>query len=195
MLMQNGGDAGRARKPGRWRKVAKSFQIDRPPEGVSFRQTEQGWQLAAVTRSPAAILHVLFFAVWLAMTALLTFRALFGEAKVDPLQAWLLVPLWLASLLLAVWAVLALFGHVGVCFDKTNDTGFVFTGLGYLRWKQAFVGAEILSIETTEARLHSNWGMLKEITLRREAGDIHLGMNLSGRRRRYLVNALNFLLD
>lgn len=195
MLMQNGGDAGHPRKPGRWRKVPKLFKIDWPPEGVWYRKTEHGWQLEAVMRSPSAMLHVLFFVVWVAMTAMLTFRAMFGEAKVDPLQAWLLIPLWLASLLLAVWSVVALFGHVGVCFDKKSDTGFVFTGLGFLRWKKSFVGADVLSIEDREARLQSNWGALKEITLRREAGDIRFGMYLSGRRRRYLVNALNFLLD
>lgn len=191
--MQDDGDRPK-RISGRWRKVARSFRIDDAPDGIWYQRNGPRWQVEAATRSPLASVLVLFLAAWLAVATKITWNALFDDDTTDHVQTWLIVLFWLATIPIAAWTFISIFGRVGVVFDKSTDSGFVYTGVGWLKRKRPFHGAEVIAIETCRESIEGNRFSKRAIVLRRDAGDIRLGIFLSHRRRRFLVDALNHLL-
>lgn len=161
--------------------------LAKPPQGVHFEETYDGWKLVTSTRSWAALFTVPFACLW---SGMLLGGLYTGEFD----QPLLGIPFLLASLFIGAMAVMTVCGKIVV---STNyDQGKVFTGVGPIGWTQTFSWASVAKIRkrsyvTCDGYAHSS-GWLVEI-VGEKSTRIHFGLGAD--RRLYLLNALRSLLN
>lgn len=174
--------------------VPDSFNINQPPSGVRYDNYGMGWRIASTTRSAIAFFLVPFMMVWAGGSLGGIYGSQIAKGEFDLTMSLFGIPFVLGTLLFGSFALLSVIGRTVIRSDEMDhDAGSVFLGIGPLGWTSRFRWSEVIGIEESYAN-NSNGNHSKQITLKRDMGDIHFGSMLTERRRRYVLHALRQLV-
>lgn len=175
--------------------VPDSFDINQPPSGVRYDNYGMGWRIVSTTRSAIAFFLVPFMMVWSGFSLGGIYGSQIAKGEFDLTLSLFGIPFVLGTLLFGSFAVLSVIGRTVIrSDDMDHDAGSVFLGIGPLGWTTRFRWSEVIGIEESYAS-RRNGNQSKQITLKRDMGDIQFGSMLSEKRRRYVLHALRQLVD
>ncbi len=175
--------------------VADDFDIHQPPPGARFDDLGIGWRVSATLRSGLALFFVPFTLVWSGFSLSGIYGSQLLKGELDLVASLFGIPFLLGTVVLGTVSLMSLLGKVVIAADEMDaDQGKVFVGVGPVGWTRRFRWSEVEAIEESLTSWESNNQHHRQITLRREKGDISTGSMLKEARRRYLLQAVRQLV-
>ncbi|PQO30625.1 hypothetical protein C5Y96_14240 [Blastopirellula marina] len=173
-------------------EASDSFDINKPPRGVSYENNGMGWRISSTTRNGIAFIMVPFICVWSGFSLGGIYGSQIAEGKFDPIRSLFGIPFVLGTLLFGSMALMSVFGRIVIkSSEMDHDAGSVFMGVGPIGWTRRFRWSEIRRIDET---VGSGKNQSTRITLFRDSSDINFGEMFSEERRRYVIHALRQLV-
>src|SRR5262249_50986274 len=121
------------------------FNIDEPPRGAWFKETDRGWLVGASIRSAVAFFVVPFMCVWsgISLGGIYGTQIVKGELNLG--MSLFGIPFIYGTLLWGSIAAMTVCGKVIVTTE--DDDGRVFVGVGPIGWTGRFSRSSIVSVE------------------------------------------------
>ena len=164
--------------------------VGQPPPGAWFRETYDGWELGATTRTWAAVFLVPFAAVWSGGSLGGIYGSQIVHGKFNPVTSLIGLPFLIGSFFLWGGTLMAMFGKVTVSI--AGDEGRTFTGVFGIGRRKRFDWSSIKSVkQETNYRSSSNNRRQQVIALER-AGEssIRFGSMLNSERTEFVLRVL-----
>jgi hypothetical protein len=169
--------------------------MEKPPQGVRFEPTHDGFFLRASCLSfTDTVMRVVLAGVVSSLPFKLWWDLIRDFWTYEGASFWftcLFLAVWAAAIAYADWiALVSLFGEVRI--SKTGGRGEIFTGIGRLGWTRrvawdAFEGVRELE---TQSESNGHTSVTRYVALDSPSGHFRFGWQLPEDRRRFIVAAL-----
>ena len=171
---------------------ADDFDINDPPRGAWFEDSDGSWRIGATTRHPIAFFLVPFMCVWSGFSLGGIYGSQIAKGKFDLGTSLFGIPFVLGTLLFGSIAVMSVCGKLTVTINR-NDDGRVFSGVGPFGWTRRFNWALITAVEE-EPVGHQHPGSNGLAISLIGQSRLKFGSMLSEPRRYYVMQVLRKLL-
>lgn len=170
----------------------KNFDLRDAPSGAWFYDDGTGWQLGASTRHISAWFLVPFMIVWSGFSLGGIYGSQIVQGKFDLTLSLFGIPFLFGTLLFGSIAIMSLMGKVTISVYR--DEGRVFTGVGPFGLTKTFDWSAVTGVEETRIDPHSNQNRHRQGIWLVGDTDIAIFSMFSGKRRRYILQALRRLI-
>jgi hypothetical protein len=137
--------------------------LSNPPPGAWFRETFDGWEAGATTRTWAALFLLPFTCVWSGGSLGGIYGMQIVSGKFNLLMSLFGIPFLVGSLMLWGMTIMSIIGRV--TFSIAGDQGESFTGAFGFGWRQRFDWSAIKSVKQDLVYQSSRGGPRQTIVL------------------------------
>lgn len=172
--------------------AVNDFDVDLPPQGVSYSSDTGKVNISASTRSPLALFFVPFTVIWAGLSFNYVFgpQLLFAESGV--VQFLLGVLIFFGMVVFGGLAAMMTAGRVQITIS--NNRAEIFEGIGSLGWTQNINWEDVRIIRAKKTTFYLYDSQIGGVCLEGKV-KMKFGLTLTQERMNYIVNALRMQMQ
>lgn len=169
------------------------FDLQHPPDGVTFQRMGDAWKIVSTTRSVQGLFLIPFAILWNGMVwyGFIGQQIIHGVLSV--VATLVSIPFILLGLVLGAFVLHFMCGKFVIEFD--GQTGKIFNGVGRFGWTRQFDWSRVEAVEEFYCVPDSRGRDRIEVSFRTGFQRVRFGWSLSESRRRFVIHALRLLLS